>query len=62
LGDRRRAVSWLGKAVRNGYPATWLRDSPVFDEWRVDSTFRALAAGAGPRMQQSLSPAKGGRT
>jgi len=62
LGDRRQGVAWLEKAVRNGYPATWLRDSPVFEGWRADSTFRALVAGAGPPRQQSASPGKAGRT
>ena len=62
LGERAQAIEWLGKAVRNGYPAAWLRDSAVFDEWRAESTFRALVAGAGPRTQRSNSPRGGGRT
>jgi tetratricopeptide (TPR) repeat protein len=62
LGDRRRAVAWLERAVQNGYPAAWLRDSPVFEEWRGEEAFRALVAGAGPRTQPSAAPGKGGRT
>jgi tetratricopeptide (TPR) repeat protein/predicted Ser/Thr protein kinase len=62
LGDRRRAVAWLERAVQNGYPAAWLRDSPVFVEWREVEAFRALIAGAGPRTPRTANPGKGGRT
>jgi tetratricopeptide (TPR) repeat protein len=62
LGDRRRAVAWLERAVQNGYPAAWLRDSPVFEEWREEEGFRALIAGEDPRTQRSANPGKGGRT
>jgi tetratricopeptide (TPR) repeat protein len=62
LAEREQAVGWLEKAVRSGYPVTWLRDSPMFEEWRGDTTFRAIIAGAGPQTQRSTSPKKGGRT
>jgi len=62
LGDRKRALAWIERAVHNGYPATWLRDSPVFLEWREEEAFRALIAGAGPRTQRTTNPGKGGRT
>jgi tetratricopeptide (TPR) repeat protein len=62
LGDRRRAIAWIEKAVRTGYPVAWIRDSPVFMEWRAEEAFRALIAGAGPPRQQSQSPGKAGRT
>jgi len=42
LGDRKRALTWLERAVRNGYPVAWLRDSPVFAAWRPEPAFRAL--------------------
>ena len=48
LGVRRRALAWLERAVQNGYPRAWLRDSPVFAEWRGEESFRALIAGSGP--------------
>ncbi len=62
LGDRGQAMAWLERAVRNGYPVAWIRDSPVFQEWRAEESFRALIAGAGPETQRSTSPVKGGRT
>jgi hypothetical protein len=55
-------VAWLERAVQNGYPAAWLRDSPVFVEWREEEAFRTLIAGAGPRTQRTTNPGKGGRT
>jgi tetratricopeptide (TPR) repeat protein len=62
LDERERAMDWLERAVRNGYPVAWLRDSPVFDEWRGEAAFRALIAGASPPMQRSAAPTGGGRT
>jgi eukaryotic-like serine/threonine-protein kinase len=62
LGERGRAIGWLQKAVQGGYPLAWLRDSPVFQEWRGEAAFRAIIAGAGPQSQSSTSPRKGGRT
>jgi tetratricopeptide (TPR) repeat protein len=42
LGERGKAMGWLERSVRAGYPAQWLQDSPMFQEWRADSAFRAL--------------------
>ena len=44
LGDCERAISLLEQAVLNGFPRTWVQDSPVFDEWRSDSGFAALVS------------------
>ena len=62
LGDRGRAIAWLAKSVQGGYPLAWIRDSPMFQDWRGEEAFRALIAGAGPGMRQSGAPAGGGRT
>jgi tetratricopeptide (TPR) repeat protein len=48
LDRRDDAVAWLGKAVRGGYPVAWLRDSPVFEEWRSVPAFVALTGEAKP--------------
>lgn len=40
--DRERAIGWLEKSVHGGYPVVWLRDSPIFREWREVPRFRAL--------------------
>ena len=42
LNEREQAMSWLERAVAEGYPVIWLRDSPVFHEWRDVAAFRAL--------------------
>jgi tetratricopeptide (TPR) repeat protein len=42
LNEREQAMSWLERAVAEGYPVIWLRDSPVFHEWREVAAFRAL--------------------
>jgi tetratricopeptide (TPR) repeat protein len=55
LDDRKRALSWLERAVRNGYPVTWLRASPAFQAWRPERAFRALIAGAS---RQSPGPGR----
>jgi serine/threonine-protein kinase len=60
LGERKQALAWLERAVQNGYPIPWLRDSPVYQEWREEEAFRALIASAGEA--PSRSPGKGGRT
>jgi tetratricopeptide (TPR) repeat protein len=62
LDERSRALGWLERAVQSGYPVAWLRDSPIFEEWRGEAAFRAIIAGAGSQTQRSISPAKGGRT
>jgi hypothetical protein len=46
LAEKDRALKWLVKAADGGYPLAWLRDSPVFREWRDQEGFRALIANA----------------
>lgn len=48
LGEKGRAMEWLAQAVRQGYPKVWLRDSPVFREWRGIPEFRALVGETEP--------------
>lgn len=48
FGERGRAMEWLAQAVRQGYPKVWLRDSPVFREWRGIPEFRALVGETEP--------------
>jgi tetratricopeptide (TPR) repeat protein len=55
LGERGRAMEWLARSVRQGYPKVWLRDSPVFREWRGLPEFRALVGTAEPRPQQAAA-------
>jgi tetratricopeptide (TPR) repeat protein len=62
LRERESALAWLAKAVGGGYPVAWLRDSPVFREWRSLEGFRSLVAGTGPSPPVAPSPGKGGRT
>jgi serine/threonine-protein kinase len=61
LHERPVALQWLRKAVEGGYPVTWLRDSPVFDEWRSEEPFRALIASAGTVAQGRASSQEGDR-
>jgi len=42
LNEREPAMRWLEQAVAEGYPVIWLRDSPIFHEWRDVAAFRAL--------------------
>ena len=42
LSQPDQAIRWLNKAVEGGYPVAWLRDSPVFREWRTQPGFRAI--------------------
>jgi tetratricopeptide (TPR) repeat protein len=51
LGDHARAIGWLERSVQGGYPVAWLRDSPIFEEWRGEAAFRAIIAGAVPQPQ-----------
>lgn len=46
LGERETAVQWLGRSVDGGYPAVWLRDSPVFREWQESPGYRAIVGEA----------------
>ncbi len=56
LGERDRALAWLGRAVTTGYPRTWLRDSPVFNEWREQQAFQVLAGSAPVMSKEVASP------
>jgi hypothetical protein len=60
LEEKGQAIAWLEKAVRGGYPVAWLRDSPVFQQWRDEQGFRALIADTHP-VSQSASDKPGGR-
>jgi tetratricopeptide (TPR) repeat protein len=53
LGERDKAIAWLQKSVHGGYPTAWLRDSPVFVEWRTIPEFRALVGAATPGPQHA---------
>ena len=55
LQDRDRALGWLARAVAGGYPTAWLKDSPMFRDWRPVAAFRALIAETGPAPQQNAS-------
>jgi serine/threonine-protein kinase len=61
LGDRRRALDWLERAVAGGYPPAWLRDSPVHRDWRGEPRFTALLKDAGMAAVSNPSPGIGGR-
>jgi eukaryotic-like serine/threonine-protein kinase len=56
LSERDQAVRWLDRAVHNGYPVAWLRDSPVFREWNAREDFRALLAQSSVGPSTSVSP------
>jgi hypothetical protein len=47
-------------AVRNGYPIVWLRDSPIFHEWRELPEFRMLIGGTRPEPGPAASQNRGG--
>ncbi len=55
LGEKDKAIAWLQKSVHGGYPTAWLRDSPVFEEWRAIPEFRALVGTAPPRPLHAAS-------
>jgi eukaryotic-like serine/threonine-protein kinase len=61
LSDKSRALVWLQKAVQGGYPIAWLRDSPVFQEWREEGAFRTLVASAVPEPGTPAPSTGGGR-
>jgi serine/threonine-protein kinase len=42
LGQRDKALDWLERSVAGGYSVSWLRDSPMFDEWRSEERFQAI--------------------
>jgi tetratricopeptide (TPR) repeat protein len=49
LDRKDAAIAWLEKSVHGGYPVTWLRDSPIFREWRAVPAFAALVDEAKPK-------------
>jgi len=59
LGARTSAVAWLQRAVAGGYPAVWLRDSPVHRDWHEEPGFRALLVSSTPAVHDR-STGKGG--
>ena len=44
LGNCARAITQLEQAMINGFPRSWIQDSPVFDDWRSDPGFAALVS------------------
>jgi hypothetical protein len=60
LNEREPAISWLKRAVAEGYPVTWLRDSPVFHEWRDVAAFRTLVERT-PAENQPVTSHEGGQ-
>jgi len=49
LNRKEAAIARLEKSVHEGYPVTWLRDSPIFQEWRAVPAFAALVGEAKPK-------------
>lgn len=60
LGDRPGALAWMERAVRGGYPIVWLRDSPVFRDWRESGQFRSLIGAATRDSGHVVSNSTGG--
>ena len=56
LSQPDQAIRWLNKAVEGGYPVAWLRDSPVFREWRTRPGFRAILERSKSQSASSSSP------
>lgn len=44
LGDRTRALEWIERALRAGYPLMGIEDYPLFDELRQDPAYREIRA------------------
>ena len=42
LGQRARALEWIGKALRGGYPRDLIESSPSLAELRSDPAFETL--------------------
>jgi tetratricopeptide (TPR) repeat protein len=55
LQDRDRALAWLARAVAGGYPTAWLKDSPMFLDWREDPRFLTLIGESGQATKPSRS-------
>jgi tetratricopeptide (TPR) repeat protein len=60
LNDQSHAMTSLEAAVHGGYPVVWLRDSPVFSEWRELPAFRALVDSVGSKPRPAASSNRGG--
>jgi tetratricopeptide (TPR) repeat protein len=60
LGQQKEGLDHLEKAVREGYPRTWLRDSALFDAWRGSPRFQVLATVPAPSAKSTTSPSEGG--
>ncbi|MEO5616218.1 MAG: protein kinase [Candidatus Eisenbacteria bacterium] len=60
LAERARALDWLERAVRGGYPVVWLRDSPIFREWREVDRFRVLVGDTLTKHAQAAASSRGG--
>jgi tetratricopeptide (TPR) repeat protein len=60
LGDHDSAIRWLQRSIAGGFPAVWVRDSPVHRDWRQDPEFQALIASSNPA-GNTPSPGKGER-
>jgi tetratricopeptide (TPR) repeat protein len=61
LNEREPAMRWLGQAVAEGYPVTWLRDSPIFHEWRDVAAFQTLVKSKPAETQPAISNTGGQR-
>lgn len=59
LHDKGRAIAWLDRAIAGGYPTAWLKDSPEFEPWRAEDSFRALIAEASQQPTSATQPAGG---
>jgi eukaryotic-like serine/threonine-protein kinase len=46
FGDQRQALEWLQKAVAENFPRTTVRNTPDFDHFKSDPTFKEIIAGA----------------
>jgi serine/threonine-protein kinase len=60
LGDHDAAIRWLRRSVAGGFPAVWLRDSPVHKDWHQAPGFEALLASSIPA-KVTPSPEGGGK-
>jgi tetratricopeptide (TPR) repeat protein/tRNA A-37 threonylcarbamoyl transferase component Bud32 len=56
LSERDQALRWLDKSVQAGFPTAWLKDSPVFREWKGEERFRAILTRAAARSPSPTSP------
>ena len=61
LNEKEPAMRWLERAVAGGYPVTWLRDSPIFHEWRDVAAFRTLVAPKPALTQPAIPSTAGGQ-